>query len=125
MRTAVLDYRRNGGFVLCGNLSIFDVLKIKIMKRKLFVIFSFVLLSSLIFIACNTDDQDGLTVGFSKQNGTGGNPDNTSAGTTTSGSTTSTSMGSTSTTTSGSTASTGSWFKENSVLYNNCAVIGT
>ena len=98
------------------------------MKKKLFVIFSFVLLSSLIFIACSTDDQDGLTVGFSNQNGTGGNPDNTSAGTTTSGSTTSTSIGSTSTTTSGSTTSTtstGNWFKENSVLYDNCSVIGT
>ncbi|HEY1039844.1 MAG TPA: hypothetical protein VGF30_10590 [Bacteroidia bacterium] len=117
------------------------------MKRKLFVIFSFVLLSSLVFIACNKDDQDGLTVGFADQQGTGNNPDNTSSATN-GGATTSTTVGSTSTTgstslTSGSTTSTtattsstsstsgstttppvGNWFKMNSTLYNCTSVTG-
>lgn len=121
------------------------------MKKKLFVFFSFVLLASLVFISCNTDEQDGLTVGFANESGTGGNPDNTSAGTT-GGGTTSTTVGSTSTTggpflttsgstTSGSTTSTtsttsstsgsttspppsGDYFQVNSTVYTCTSVTG-
>ncbi|MDP2387253.1 MAG: hypothetical protein Q8M29_12825 [Bacteroidota bacterium] len=120
------------------------------MKKKLFVFFSFVLLASLVFISCNTDEQDGLTVGFANESGTGGNPDNTSAGTT-GGGTTSTTVGSTSTTggpflttsgsttsgstTSGSTTSstsgsttapppTGNYFKVDNTVYTCTTVTG-
>ncbi len=77
------------------------------MKKKLFVLFSFVLLVSLVFISCNKEEQDGITPRFSNEAGTGANPDNTSAGTA-GGSTTSTTVGSTSTTGVNPTTTSGS-----------------
>lgn len=112
------------------------------MKKKLFVAFTFIALMALLIIACKKEDDGALRVGYANEQGTGANPDNSTAGTTgtTFGSTTSTSLGSTSTTgstgttgattsstTSGSTTSTtppsGNYFKVNGTTY-TCTVFG-
>lgn len=136
--------------LVLNKIAIYLISKIILMKRKLFLFLSFVVFSAVLFIACNTDEQDGITVGYASENtSTGGNPDNTTAATaggattstslgststtgssttsgTTSGATTvgSTTTGSTTSTTSGSTTTppvTTSWFKMNGVTY-NCSV---
>lgn len=119
------------------------------MKKKLFVLVSFLAFLTLVFIACKKE-VDGGQVGFAHEQGTGGNPDNTSAGSTSSGSTTSTSSigststtggtatttggGSTTSTSGGSTTSTsggstttppaGNYFQINSTVYNCTSVYG-
>jgi hypothetical protein len=100
------------------------------MKKKLFAVLTFAAFLSLVFIACKKEE-DGVQVGYASEQGTGSNPDNTSAGTTstTLGSTTSTSGATTSSTssTSGSTTSTptGNYFKINSTVYNCSSVTST
>jgi hypothetical protein len=76
------------------------------MKKKLFVALSFIAFTCLIFMACNKDELDGISVSSRQDQGTGNNPDNTSAGTN-GGATTASTVGSTSTTgnTFGSTSS--------------------
>jgi len=103
-------------------------------------------LAVLLIFACKKEDDDGLRVGFADEQGTGNNPDNTSAGTTgTTFATTSTTGSSTSATTSGSTTSattsgttsgsttsgsttsppppTGNYFQVNGTTY-TCTVFG-
>lgn len=107
------------------------------MKRKLFVCLGLISLSLLLVLACKKEDEDALQVGFASEQGTGNNPDNTTAGTTgttfgtnsttgSSGTTGSTTGSTTSSTTSGSTTGTtptGNYFKVNNTTY-TCTVFG-
>ncbi len=90
-------------------------------------------LAVLLIFACKKEDEGALRVGFADEQGTGNNPDNTTAGTTgTTIATTSTTGSSTSATTSGSTTSgsttsppppSGNYFQVNGTTY-TCAVFG-
>lgn len=95
------------------------------MKKKLFVGFTFIVLAISLVIACKKEDDGALRVGYADEQGTGGNPDNTTAGTTgsTFGSTTSTSLGSTSTT--GSSGTTGATTSSSGTTTSSSTTSGT
>lgn len=107
------------------------------MKKKLFLSLSFMALAALLVFACKKEDEGALRVGFADEQGTGNNPDNTTAGTTgTTVATTSTTGSSTSATTSGATTSgsttsgsttspppSGNYFQVNGTTY-TCNVFG-
>lgn len=44
------------------------------MKKKLFVALAFVSLSLGLFVACKKESNDGISVGYKEEKGTGNNP---------------------------------------------------